>query len=264
MPPQHDDITHMNSAATVILEMDTVTNLNQASAPRRTVLKMSFAEKAVVLEMFLGMDVVEKREEELTRTFQSIAQSMRNRQDVLASTKASITEKSVETYRRNYAQPLLNSAKRGGPFVRLEMGDLQLYENGYCVVEENEMEEMERWTKGSRAFCTALLQFDKAILKTMASTKQLTEVASARADSIRSSNQENHNKRQRSFSRRAKKAAKHRKQEPRYERLTQQHRTETSTLFAKLQSQNTFALHAIASAFVVKKRWSSSTTTSPN
>lgn len=73
MPSQHHDITHLDSAATAIPEMDPDAHLSRASAPCRTLSKMSFAEKTLIFKMFLHMTVVKKHGVKLERTFELIA-----------------------------------------------------------------------------------------------------------------------------------------------------------------------------------------------
>lgn len=160
MPPQHDDTTHMDSAAAVIPKTDSRLSLNQATALCWVVSKMSLAKKNLAQKTFLELKIVRNRKKKLKTTLELIAQSMGNLQNFGASTKAAITRKSILTFKKNYTQYLLNSAKIGRTIVHDRVGDLQFDENKSCVANDNEIQEMKRRTRGSQTFRTILLWID--------------------------------------------------------------------------------------------------------
>lgn len=138
MPHGNENCEPASSADTIINETESNLGTGRETGPRWMVFKISFAEKVIVLQMFMELKVVDKRGLELFECFDDIAAAMKERQVVRASTRAAITLRSAETYQRNYSQPLLNCVKRGGPFMRNKDGSLQLDEDGNRFIDELE------------------------------------------------------------------------------------------------------------------------------
>lgn len=234
-----------NTSTTVITDNKAVRTVFS----RRTLLRLNTMEKEIALDIFIKNYIAAEHGSEARGACEGILHTMCDNDSVRGSTKSALSTSSLEKYRKSFRQPIEDTLKRDRPSEVNDSKGIKIGEDCRRVVDENELDMLEKRTLVMKMFWMDLVAFKKDVAEQYDTTVQNVAVSLVINESSRNLKRKKRSDVQRRFAREARKVAKQVKKNQKKSIMALRYSMEVLKSSFALQRQSSSALHAIVNTF---------------